>query len=571
MLPAHRTHHRETSTVMYQYDSYDQQLLKDRVDQFRDQTQRYLDGKLPEAEYLPLRLQNGIYVQRYAPMLRVAIPYGMFTSQQLRKLAHIARTYDKGYAHFSTRQNLQYNWPKLEDCPDILAELADVNMHAVQTSGNCIRNTTTDEYAGVIKEELVDPRPYCEIIRQWSTFHPEFAFLPRKFKIAVNATPDADRAAIQAHDIGLQIIRNEQGELGYRVLVGGGLGRTPILGTVINEFLPEMDLLTYLEAIIRVYNQFGRRDNKYKARIKILVKALGIDNMKQRVETEWQRIKDGPSKLTLDELNRVRSHFSAPNYATLDDISEQLNAQRQSEPAFDRWMQRNVRAHKQTGYSIVTLTLKQIGQAPGDVTDEQMDNIANLADSYSFGLIRSTHHQNLVLADVPQAQLFELWQAAKAYGLATPTLGLISDMICCPGGDFCALANAKSIPIADDLRRHFENLDYQHDLGELDLNISGCMNACGHHHIGNIGILGVDKKGEEFYQVSLGGDSGNKSTNASIGKILGPSFAREELPTVLDKILSLYVEQRVEGETFVGFYARVGHTPFKEAVYGKPH
>ncbi len=552
---------------MYVYDQYDQQLLNERVAQFRGQMARYLDGKIPEEEFLPLRLQNGIYVQRYAPMLRVAIPYGLFNAQQMRTLASIARDYDKGYAHFSTRQNVQFNWPALEQCPDILERLAAVQMHAVQTSGNCIRNTTTDEFAGVTADEVVDPRPYCEIIRQWSTFHPEFAYLPRKFKIAVNAVPDADRAAVQVHDIGIQIVRNEQGDIGYRVMVGGGLGRTPIIGTEIRSFLAEEDLLTYLQAIIRIYNQFGRRDNKYKARIKILVKALGPERMAELVEEEWQRIKDGEDKLTAAELDRVKAHFTSPAYQTLEANPASYQQALADDAAFARWVQRNVREHKQPGYAIVNLSLKQKGNAPGDVTAEQMDAIADLAEEFSLGEIRSTHQQNLVLADVEQQRLYELWQQAKANGLATPTLGLLTDMICCPGGDFCALANAKSIPVAEAIQVRFDDLDYLHDLGEIDLNISGCMNACGHHHVGNIGVLGVDKKGEEFYQISLGGSSGN---DASLGKILGPSFARDAMPDVIAKILDCYVANRIDGESFLETYRRAGHTVFKEAVYGKP-
>ncbi|ASP39733.1 sulfite reductase [Bacterioplanes sanyensis] len=551
---------------MYVYDQYDQQLLNERVAQFRGQMARYLDGKIPEEEFLPLRLQNGIYVQRYAPMLRVAIPYGLFNAKQMRTLASIARDYDKGYAHFSTRQNVQFNWPALEQCPDILERLASVQMHAVQTSGNCIRNTTTDEFAGVTADELVDPRPYCEIIRQWSTFHPEFAYLPRKFKIAVNAVPGVDRAAVKVHDIGINIVRNEQGELGYRILVGGGLGRTPIIGSEIRSFLPEEDLLTYLDAIIRIYNQFGRRDNKYKARIKILVKALGVERMQELVEAEWQRIKDGEDKLTQAELDRVKSHFTTPNYQTLESNPASLQQAQAQDAAFARWVQRNVRPHKQAGYAIVNLSLKQKGNAPGDVTAEQMDAIADLAEEFSLGEIRSTHQQNLVLADVEQQRLYELWQQAKSNGLATPTLGLLTDMICCPGGDFCALANAKSIPVAEAIQVRFDDLDYLHDLGEIDLNISGCMNACGHHHVGNIGVLGVDKKGEEFYQISLGGNGGD---DASLGKILGPSFARDAMPDVIAKILDCYVAQRIDGETFLETYRRAGHTVFKEAVYGK--
>lgn len=549
---------------MYVYDDFDQRIINERVTQFQDQMNRYLDGKIPEEEFLPLRLQNGIYIQRYAPMLRVAIPYGMINSQQLRKMAEIARDYDRGYAHFSTRQNIQYNWPKLEECPEILSKFSDVQMHAVQTSGNCIRNTTTDEYAGVTAEELVDPRPYCEIIRQWSTFHPEFAFLPRKFKIAVNAVEGADRAATRMHDIGLQMIRNEAGALGYRVFVGGGLGRTPILSSLVREFLPEEDLLTYLDAVIRVYNQFGRRDNKYKARIKILVKALGVERFTELVEAEWEHLKDGDGKLLPSELDRIKSHFTEPSYLELENNPASYSDALASDKAFSRWVERNVRAHKKSGYAIATFALKQKGTAPGDVTDSQLFAMADLADRYSFGEARSTHQQNLVLADVEQAQLYDLWKEAKSLGLATPTLGLLTDMICCPGGDFCALANAKSLPIAEALQNAFDDLDYLHDLGEIDLNISGCMNACGHHHIGNIGILGVDKKGEEFYQVSLGGASGE---DASVGKILGPSFARDRMADIIRTILDVYVAERVEGESFIETFRRIGMSVFKEAAY----
>ena len=549
---------------MYVYDDLDQRIINERVEQFQDQMNRYLDGKIPEEEFLPLRLQNGIYVQRYAPMLRIAVPYGMLNSQQLRKMAEIARDYDRGYAHFSTRTNLQYNWPKLEECPEILAKLAEVQMHAVQTSGNCIRNTTTDEYAGVIAEELVDPRPYCEIIRQWSTFHPEFAFLPRKFKIAVNAVEGADRAATRMHDVGIQIVRNEAGELGYRIYAGGGLGRTPILSSVVREFLPEEDLLTYLDAIIRVYNQFGRRDNKYKARIKILVKALGVERFSELVEAEWEHIKDGDGKLPSEELERVKSHFTEPDYLALETDPSAYTDALASDKAFARWVERNVREHKKPGYAVATFALKQKGTAPGDVTDSQIFAFADLADKYSFGEARSTHQQNLVLADVEQAKLYDLWKEAKASGLATPNLGLLTDMICCPGGDFCALANAKSLPIAEALQNEFDDLDYLHDLGNLDLNISGCMNACGHHHIGNIGILGVDKKGEEFYQVSLGGASGE---DATVGKILGPSFARERMTEIIRILLDVFVSLRIEGETFIETFRRVGMDPFKAAAY----
>jgi|TARA_R110000744_G_scaffold115003_2_gene215080 sulfite reductase (NADPH) hemoprotein beta-component len=551
---------------MYQYDAIDQQLVDERVAQFRDQTRRYLNKELSEQEFLPLRLQNGLYVQRYAPMLRIAIPYGMLSSTQLRKLADISCRYDRSYGHFSTRQNLQLNWPKLEDVPDILAELAQVEMHAVQTSGNCIRNTTTDQYAGVISDEIVDPRPYCELIRQWSTFHPEFAFLPRKFKIAVNATESADRAATQVHDIGLHIKKNDAGEIGFKVIVGGGLGRTPMVGVTICEFMPRKDLLTYLDAIIRVYNQQGRRDNKYKARIKILVKALGIEEFRNRVDAEWAHLKGKESTVPMSEFDRLTSFFSEPAYAALENKPAILSSKLADSAGFARWYERNTFEHKKSGYRIVTLTLKKAGQAPGDATSEQMQKAADLSDKFSFGELRVSHEQNLVLADVRQEQLVELWEAAKEAGFATPTLGLLTDMICCPGGDFCSLANAKSIPIAEQIQEAFNDLDYLFDLGHIDLNISGCMNACGHHHVGNIGILGVDKKGEEFYQISIGGASGH---DASIGKILGPSFAQEEISTVIQKLMNVYVENRSEEERFIDTYRRVGITPFKEAAYAK--
>jgi len=550
---------------MYIYDSYDQSIVNERVAQFKDQTDRYLNGDLTEEQFLPLRLQNGLYVQRYAPMLRVAVPYGLLSSTQVRKIAHIARTYDKGYAHVTTRTNFQFNWPELKDVPEILKELATVQMHAIQTSGNCIRNTTTDQFAGVTSGELVDPRPYCEIIRQWSTFHPEFAFLPRKFKIAVNSHTTDDRAATLLHDVALKIVKNDKGEIGYQVYVGGGLGRTPIVASLVEEFLPEQHLLTYLDAVLRIYNLNGRRDNKYKARIKILVKALGVEAFRELVRAEWENLKDGPGTITQQELDRVKSHFTDPSYETLD-ASEKLSNQLKDNKAFSNWYSRNVASHKIPGYAIVTLTLKKLGTPPGDITDNQLDATADLADKYSFGEIRSTHEQNLVLADVKEDQLFDLWQEAKAQGFATPNLGLLTDMICCPGGDFCALANAKSIPVAEALQSKFDNLDYLHDLGEIDLNISGCMNACGHHHIGHIGILGVDKKGQEFYQVSLGGDAG---PNASIGKILGPSFARAEMPNVIENVLNTYVDQRIEGERFLDTYRRVGHAIFKERAYAK--
>lgn len=552
---------------MYQYDSLDQKILNERVAQFKDQTLRYLDGKLKEEEFLPLRLQNGLYVQRLAPMLRVNVPYGMLNSAQLRKLAHIARYYDKGYCHVSTRQNIQFNWPQLAQVPDILAELASVDMHATQSSGNCIRNTTSDQFAGIAVDETIDPRPYCEIIRQWSSFHPEFAFLPRKFKIAVTGATD-DRAAIAVHDIGLRVKQNEQGEIGFQVLVGGGLGRTPVIGSVIHEFLPEKHLLTYLEAILRVYNLHGRRDNKYKARIKILVKAMGAEAFKALAEQEWQHLKDGKATLIPEEIERAKSFFTLPTYQQInaEEALQVLEQQKADSVAFGRWLSRNVSQHKVPGYSAVTLSLKPTGVAPGDITDSQLDIIADLADSYSFGEARTTHEQNVVLADVKQSDLWELWAKLKSAGFATPNIGTLNDIICCPGGDFCSLANAKSIPIAEAIQRRFDNLDYLYDLGDLDLNISGCMNACGHHHVGHIGILGVDKKGKEFYQVQLGGNAGS---DTALAGALGPAFGESEIPDVIDNIIKLFVEKRVDGERFIDTFKRVGIAPFKERVYSK--
>ncbi|MGI9284054.1 MAG: nitrite/sulfite reductase [Pseudomonadales bacterium] len=554
---------------MYRYDNYDHTIVNERVAQFRQQTERYLEGDISDSEFLPLRLQNGLYIQRLAPMLRIAIPYGMLSAKQLRKLAQVSRDYDKGYAHFTTRQNLQLNWPKLEQVPDILAELAEVEMHAIQTSGNCIRNTTTDQFSGVALDEIEDARPYCELIRQWSTLHPEFAYLPRKFKIAVSGS-EQDRAGIHVHDIGLQITRNADGVTGFKVLVGGGLGRTPVIGSVINEFLPKQHLLTYLEAILRVYNQLGRRDNKYKARIKILVRALGVDIFRDKVDAEWAYLKDGPRTLTEEVIERAKGFFIEPEYVALDAGNSQaeLDQQAATDKAFSNWITRNVRPHKIAGYASVTLSLKPTGIAPGDVTDVQMEAIADMADVYSFGEIRVCHEQNLILADVKQADLFAVWQAARKHGFATPNIGFLTDMICCPGGDFCALANAKSIPIAESIQRRFDDLDYLYDLGTLYINISGCMNACGHHHVGHIGILGVDKKGKEFYQIQLGGSAEN---DASLGKVLGPSFSQEEIPDVIEKIVQVFVQQRTDEELFIDTVRRVGLDPFKEQVYAAAH
>jgi sulfite reductase (NADPH) hemoprotein beta-component len=552
---------------MYIYDHYDKTLLEERVAQFRRQTESYLAGHLSDDEFLPLRLQNGLYIQRLAPMLRINIPYGMLSSAQLRKLAHITRTYDKGYAHFTTRQNIQLNWPQLEEVPDILAELAEVEMHAIQSSGSCIRNITSDEFAGISSDETEDPRPWCEIVRQWSTLHPEFAFLPRKFKIAITGS-ETDRAATQVHDIGLQIIKNDAGETGFRVLVGGGLGRTPVIGTVIKEFLPAIHLLTYLDAILRVYNRYGRRDNKYKARIKILVKAWTPEVFAKKVDAEWLHAKDGPATLTLEEIARAKSFFTAPDYLSQESFNPNSDNSISSElpVPFMRWRDRNVRPHKIPGYCGVFLSLKPTGVAPGDVTEQQLEAIADLADRFSFGEVRVTHQQNVVLADVKTSDLADLWREAKDMGFATPNIGTLTDMICCPGGDFCSLANAKSIPVAEALQRRFDDMDYLYDIGDVSLNISGCMNACGHHHVGNIGVLGVDKKGQEFYQIQLGGSAG---TNATLGNVLGPSFFANEVSDVIEKILQTYVDHRIDGEQFIDTQRRIGMAPFKECIYAK--
>ena len=552
---------------MYQYDHYDQAIVDQRVAQFRDQTQRFLSGALSAEEYQPLRLQNGLYIQRHAPMLRIAVPYGMISSGQLRAIAEITRKYDRGYAHISTRQNIQINWPELERVPDILADLAKVQMHAIQTSGNCIRNITTDQFAGVIDGEQLDPRPYCEILRQWSTLHPEFAFLPRKFKIAISANA-TDRAAILAHDVGIELKRYDQ-DVVADVYVGGGLGRTPIIGSLLKANLPAEDLISYLEAVVRVYNQFGRRDNKYKARIKILAKAMGVEAFGAKVDAQWALKKQSELQITESELARVSSCFSAPDYQSFDSqVPAELEARLNENRLFARWFEKNTLAHRQPGYRIVNIALKSAGIAPGDVTHMQLDALAQLADRYSFGELRTTHQQNIVLADVPQSQLYELWQALQIHELAAPVIGTLHDMICCPGGDFCSLANAKSIPIAQAIQARFDDLDYVYDLGQIELNISGCMNACGHHHIGHIGILGVDKKGREFYQVALGGRQGRE---ASIGKILGPSFGAEDMPDVIAKILNVYVKERLDEESFLQTYDRIGIDPFKEAVYATSH
>jgi sulfite reductase (NADPH) hemoprotein beta-component len=558
-------------------------MVDERVAQFRDQMRRFLAGKLSEDDFRSLRLRNGLYIQRYAPMLRVAIPYGLLTSRQLRTLAHIARTWDRGYGHFSTRQNIQFNWPKLEDAPDILAELAKVQMHGIQTSGNSVRNITTDHFAGVARDEIVDSFVWCELLRQWSTLHPEFSFLPRKFKIAVNGAA-ADRAATYLHDIGLHAVRDRGGTgsdgaspggaVGFRVIVGGGMGRTPILGHVMKEFLPWPHLLTYTEAVMRVYNRYGRRDNLNKARIKILVKALTPERFAKEVDAEWVHLKDGPSTLTEAEVRRVEGRFTRPAYAQLPGDDAGYAARLASDPAFAAWARRNVHPHKAPGYAAVTLSLKKTGSPPGDATAEQMDAVADLADRYSQGELRVSHEQNLILADVRQSELHALWGEAKALALATPNIGLLTNIIACPGGDFCSLANAKSIPVAEAIQRRFDDLDYVYDIGELDLNISGCMNSCGHHHVGHIGILGVDKNGEEWYQISIGGNQGltRPGAPAGLGKVIGPSVARAEIPDVIEQLIGVYLERREgEEERFIDVVWRVGIEPFKERVYGDHH
>jgi sulfite reductase (NADPH) hemoprotein beta-component len=552
---------------MYRYDDFDRDLVHRRVAQFRDQTRRFLAGELSEEEFRPLRLQNGLYVQKHAPMLRIAIPYGVLSTAQLRTLAHVARRYDRGYGHFTTRQNLQLNWPRLADVPDILAELAKVEMHAIQTSGNCVRNITSDPLAGVAGDEIVDPRPWSELIRQWSTLHPEFAFLPRKFKIAVTGAT-RDRTAILVHDIGVQAVRDEAGRTGFRVVVGGGQGRTPMLGHVIREFLPAAELLNYFDAILRVYNRHGRRDNLYKARIKILVKELTPAEFTRQVEAEWQPLRGGSGAVPGEEIARLAAHFADPPYREFARDSVAHRAAVADSRPFARWVSRNVTAHKRRGYAIVTLALKRADTPPGDVTSSEMEAIAALADRYSFGEVRITHEQNLVFADVVQSDLYVLWTQLKTLGLATPNVGLLTDIVCCPGGDYCSLANAKSIPIAEAIRRRFDDLDYVHDLGDLELNISGCMNACGHHHVGHIGILGVDKNGEEWYQVSIGGAQGN---DAALGRVIGPSFPAAEMPDVVARLIDVYVERRHADERFVDTVHRLGLEPFKERVYAAAH
>jgi sulfite reductase (NADPH) hemoprotein beta-component len=548
---------------MYRYDDFDQTFVNQRVAQFRDQVRRRIAGEIGEEEFRAHRLRNGLYLQLHAYMLRVAIPYGTLSSSQLRQLALLARKYDRGYGHFTTRQNIQYNWMKLEETPDALDDLAKVQMHALQTSGNCIRNTTADQWAGVAVDEIEDPRIWCEIIRQWSSLHPEFSFLPRKFKIAVTGAPH-DRAAVRVHDIGLRMLRNDKGEVGFEVMVGGGLGRTPMIGKTIREFLPKQHLLTYLEAILRVYNQLGRRDNLYKARIKILVHEIGQAKMTELVEAEWQQIKDGPLDLPPDVIEQIAAQFAPPAYAETPAFSPEFDELRRLDIDFGRWLHTNVAPHKQPGYTIVTLSLKAEGEVPGDMSADQMDKVADLADRYSYGEIRVTHTQNLVLPHVRRADLPALWRALTELGVATPNVGLATDIIACPGLDFCSLANARSIPIAQRITQRFNDLARVHDIGELKIKISGCINACGHHHVGHIGILGVDKNGEEFYQITLGG---SEELNASIGSIIGPAVAADKIVDAVDALVETYLAQRQEGERFLDTYRRVGAAPFKERVY----
>jgi len=559
---------------MYKYNAIDQQLVDDRVEQFRDQTRRYLAGELSEEAYLPLRLMNGLYIQRHAPMLRVAIPYGLLATYQLRKLADISEKYDRGYGHITTRTNMQFNWPKLEEVPDILAELASVQMHAIQTSGNCIRNTTTDQFAGVTADEIADPRPYCEIIRQWSTFHPEFTYLPRKFKIAVIGTRE-DRAATQLHDIGLHVVKNDAGDIGFEVMVGGGLGRTPVIGKVIRPFLPERHLLSYLDAILRIYNQYGRRDNKYKARIKILVESMGAEEFSRIVEEDWQKHnKDGALTLTAEQIEHAKTYFPPPAYQTfsqqqLQASQDKLSAQFE-DSEFVRWFNQNTREHKVKGYHVVIISLKHFMQDTGDITATQMRVVADLADKYSFGEVRGTHHQNLVLTDVKLEDVYEVYQVLKQYDLARPNIGLLTDIISCPGFDYCSLANASTLNIVNQVNQYFQDADFVHDIGEIRLNMSGCMNACAHHHVADIGILGVDKKGEHWYQISLGGRSGQ---NAKLGDILGRAVPVDAVAATVDDILQVYLKYRQAAdtdfgsETFAEVVDRIGIEPFKEYVY----
>lgn len=548
---------------MYRYDEFDATMVAERTEQFRGQVERRLAGELSEDEFKPLRLMNGLYLQLHAYMLRVAIPYGTLSSLQMRRLADVARKYDKGYAHFTTRQNIQYNWPALVDVPDILADLAEVEMHAIQTSGNCIRNVTSDQFAGAAADEVEDPRPYAEMIRQWSTFHPEFSFLPRKFKIAITAAEN-DRAAVKVHDIGLQLLKNDAGEVGFKVIVGGGLGRTPYVGHVIREFLPKEYLLSYLEAILRVYNLQGRRDNLYKARIKILVNSEGADRFREMVEAEWAAMPKTNVDLPEQEMARINAYFAPPAFEVLSSDSAELDEKRESDPEFARWLRANISDHKVSGYAIVNVSLKPIGGIPGDASDVQMDAVADIAERYSLDEIRVTHEQNLVLPHVKKDDLYAVWTALKETDLAIANIGMVSDIIACPGLDYCNLANTRSIPVAQRISERFADLETQEDLGELKIKISGCINACGHHHVGHIGILGVDKKGEEFYQITLGGSG---AEDASLGDIVGRGLSSGEVVDAVETLVGFYRENRQDSERFLDTYRRLGVDPFKEALY----
>ncbi|MBB4197926.1 sulfite reductase [Rhodoblastus sphagnicola] len=546
---------------MYAYDEFDRQIVRERVAQFASQVERRLDGSLTDEEFRPLRLKNGLYLQLHAYMLRVAIPYGALSARQLRQMALIAETYDRGYGHFTTRQNLQYNWPKLRDTPAILGLLADVDMHAIQTSGNCIRNTTTDCFAGAAFDEIEDPRPTAEWIRQWSTLHPEFDWLGRKFKIAVTASRQ-DRAVLKGHDVGVRIVRDADGETGYQIYIGGGLGRTPMEGKLIREFLPRAELLDYLEAILRVYNLEGRRDNKYKARIKILVHEIGLEKIRADVEAEYASIVAASPKADLREFHRIQAAFDAPEFADLPEVSRKLEQAQANDPDLALFVEHNLFRHKHKGYASLTISLKGIGQAPGDANAAQMRAVADLAEKYSFNELRVSHKQNLVLPHVRLDDVAEIFAVLKAHDLATANAELITDIICCPGLDYCALATARSIPLAQKLSRHFGDAATQKDIGELSIKISGCINACGHHHIGNIGILGLEKKGAESYQITIGGDAGDQF---AIGELLGPGLPETHVPEALDKLIAVYRRERRQGETFIETYRRIGLAPYKTA------
>lgn len=551
---------------MYRYDEFDHAFVKERVAQFRDQVNRRVSGDITEDAFKPLRLMNGLYLQLHAYMLRVAVPYGTMSPVQMRKLAHIARTYDRGYGHFTTRQNIQYNWPKLSDIPDILEELASVEMHAIQTSGNCIRNVTTDQFSGAAADEIADPRPYAEILRQWSSVHPEFSFLPRKFKIAVTGAPN-DRAAIQVHDIGLQLVKNDDDEIGFKVYIGGGQGRTPMIAKKVSDFLPEADLLTYVTAIMRVYNLNGRRDNKYKARIKILVHETGLDELKAQIEAEWQHLKDTDLKLPDTDIQAITKYFAKPKLVDRAEGWGQLAQWKKSDQAFANWIQQNVGPHQHPDYGTVTISLKPIGGVPGDATDAQMDLVADLAEEYGHEEIRVTHEQNLVFPHVALADLEPLYRVLAVNGLATGNAGLVTDIIACPGLDYCALANARSIPVAQEISNRFGDAEKQKLIGELKIKISGCINACGHHHVGHIGILGVEKKGAELYQITLGGSA---DENTSIGQIMGPGFEPHEITDAIENVIDTYLDLRnATDETFIETYRRLGMKPFKTALYGE--